>query len=117
VARTDAAAAINSQQSADVTYGVDPRGWRMAAALAGVHNRTLTGAPAVIDTSKTDHDGWVRPLQQLRGLAPLILGSGRAMASRSSELGDEPSDSHLLDNAAERILAERWKRQGGGPSW
>lgn len=115
--RAPVSAAANSRQDLGVEYGVDPRGWGMFAALSGAHRRDLTQQRAVIDTSHTDHDGWVRPLQRLRGLAPLILGQARPITSRHSEIGDERSDLGGLDNAAERILAERWTRQGGGPSW
>jgi hypothetical protein len=115
VARTDVAAAINAEQTLDVTYAPDPRGWRQFAALAGAHNRTLTGARAVIDTSSTNSGGWHRPLQRLRGLAPLILGAARPVTPETSVIGDERSD--VGANAAERILAARWKREAGGPSW
>lgn len=115
-ARTDATtAAVNAVPAGVVDYGPDPRGWQQFAALAGAHHRTLTAQRAVIDTSHTTSTSWHRPLQRLRGLAPLVLGSGRAVTKRSSVIGDERSDG--LDNAAERILAERWKRQSGGPAW
>lgn len=107
--------AINAVHSGVVDYGPDPRGWRMAAALAGAHNRDLNGQRAVIDTASTQSHGWHRPLQRLRGLAPLILGNGRPVTKKSSVIGDERSDPGM--NAAERILAERWKRQSGGPDW
>lgn len=115
-ARTDAAtAAVNAEVQSVVSYGVDPRGWQMFAALSGAHNRALNTQPAVIDTSHTDAHGWLAPLQRMRGLAPLVLGAGRPLVSKSSTLGDEVSDPG--ENASERILAERWKRQGGGPGW
>jgi hypothetical protein len=115
-ARTDATtAAINAVPSSVVDYGPDPRGWGMFAALSGAHNRDLNTQRTVIETSHTDSGGWHAPLQRMRGLAPLILGSGRAVTKKSSVIGDERSDPG--ENAAERILAERWKRQGGGPDW
>ena len=115
-ARTDATtAAINAVPSSVVDYGPDPRGWAMFSALSGAHNRDLNAQRAVIDTSQSAGGGWHRPLQRMRGLAPLILGSGRAVTSKSSSIGDHVSDPG--ENAAERILAERWRRQGGGPDW
>lgn len=107
-------AAINAEQTLDVAYGPDPRGWGMAAALAGAHHRDLTTKRAVIDTSSTPATGWLRPLQAFRGLAPL-MGSGLPRSKKSSTIGDERSDPG--QNAAERILAERWARRAEGPSW
>ena len=109
MARSDVSAAANSSVGAIVSYGPDPRGWRMFAALSGAHNRDLNAQRAVVETHP-EHKGWVRPLQRLAGLAPLGLGAGRPVAEKTSELGDERSTE--LDNPALRIFAERLKRGG-----
>lgn len=100
--------AINSTAGRIVEYGVDPRGWSMFAALSGAHARTLTSKPAVIERNP-QHDGYMRGLQRLTGLAPLGLGTKPA-AGAAPEIGDERSS--LLDNPALRIFAERLKRNG-----
>lgn len=112
--RTDVSAAVNAEQSSVVDFGPDPRGWGMFASLSGAHRRDLTTKVAVIDTSHTDADGWLRPLQRLRGLAPLALGSGRPVLPRNGQIGDARSD--VLDDPAMRVLSERWTRQSGGPA-
>lgn len=108
--RTDVSVAANAQLAPVVEYSVTgDRGWRQFAALSGAHARDLNAQRAVIETHP-DHHGWTRPLQALRGLAPLALGAGRPAAGPSSEIGDERSSG--LDNPALRIFAERLKRGG-----
>lgn len=109
MARTDDSSAVNAEPGRIVEYGIDPRGWSMFAALSGAHRRDLVAKPAVIERNP-EHNGYMRPLQRLVGLAPLGLGTARPVAGGSSEIGDERSSQ--LDNPALRIFAERLKRNG-----
>ncbi|MFP5372394.1 MAG: hypothetical protein ACLGI3_16825 [Actinomycetes bacterium] len=109
MARTDVGQAANARLAQVVDYGPDPRGWAMFAALSGHHNRTLNSQRAVV-ASHPEHNGWMRPLQRMIGLAPLGMGTAPARRGPNAEIGDERSSE--LDNPAMRIFAERLKRGG-----
>ena len=110
MARTGIAAAINARMTSQVTYDIDPRGWRMFTALAAVAHRGMNGANGGIVTDlQPTFTGYAATPQQWTGAAQ--LGKGVApVVPTSSTIGEERSTSAITDPAL-RIFAERLTRR------
>jgi hypothetical protein len=108
MARTDAAASINATVSPIVDYGPDPRGWRLFAALAGSHQRGISGVAGgrILDRQET-FTGLADSPQRFSGMAP--LGGGPAIVPAAAVLQEERASGPLNDMAL-RIFAQRLTR-------
>jgi hypothetical protein len=106
--RSPSGPAVNAQLAPVVQYAPDPNGWAMVTALTRVAGRAINGtesAPVVVRTNT--FNGTMPSPQHMIGLAP--LGLARPVVPRSSTMDKERSQ--LFDDTAQRIFAERLKRQ------
>jgi hypothetical protein len=90
-----------------ISYGPDPRGWRMFAGLTAANHHFLTDQRPVLDAGVGHFDGWVAPLQTMRGMAN--IGQGRPVLPAGSSLDQEKTST--LTDPATAIFARRLARR------
>lgn len=93
-----------------VSWLPDPRGWGIFAGITGRIRRDLQSQPAVIDARGQTYGGWANTGQRFSGLAGLVGGQQRAIASQSSNLVNERSN---LNATAMNAFYEQLRRDHG----
>jgi hypothetical protein len=109
VARTGISAAINARLTPQVSYDIDPRGWRMFTAVAAVVHRGMNGGNGGVTVNpQATFTGYAVSPQRMTGAAS--LGNATVVVPAHSTLGQEKSTSTITDPAL-RIFAERLARR------
>lgn len=107
---TDIATAANAQLVQTVEYGIDRRGWGMFGRLSGVLQRAHTGRVGVRVVERgAAFTGYAQSPQRFTGVGQL-LGGGRPVTLRTSQLVDERS-TPAIDDPAMRVFSDRTRRR------